>query len=231
MTPEFAALQALLERRHSCRAFLSRPVEEDRIVALLRAAQRTASWCNAQPWNVVVTRGAATEDFRAKYASWAAAHAPEPDFPFPQEYRGEYLERRRECGWQLYQSVGVERGDREGSRRQALQNYSFFGAPHVAIVTTEDWFGAYGAVDCGGYVGTFLLAAAALGLGAVAQAALASHPRLIREHFGLAPTQRVVCGISFGYEDADHPANGFRTARAPLEQAVRLVDGGSGGQY
>ena len=45
--------------------------------------------------------------------------------------------------------------------------------------------------------------ATALGLGSIAQAALASHPQVIREHFGLPQTQRILCGISFGYADAE----------------------------
>jgi hypothetical protein len=33
----------------------------------------------------------------------------------------------------------------------------------------------------------------------------------------------VICGIAFGYEDPQHPANGFRTDRAPLEDTVRWL--------
>lgn len=45
-------------------------------------------------------------------------------------------------------------------------------------------------------------------------------PRMVRRHFNLPPPQRGVCGISFGYPDTEHPANGFRTARAALEDVV-----------
>ena len=34
----------------------------------------------------------------------------------------------------------------------------------------------------------------------------------------------MVCGVSFGYEDIEHPANSYRTSRAPLTQAVRFLD-------
>jgi len=34
----------------------------------------------------------------------------------------------------------------------------------------------------------------------------------------------VVCGLAFGFEDATHPANGFRTSRAPLTDVVQWVD-------
>lgn len=223
MKPTILQLQELLRERHSCRAFLPEQVDDATITTLLETAQRTPSWCNAQPWNVIVTRGAATNAFRNAYSSWVLNNDPNPDFAFPSEYRGVHQERRRATGWALYEALGIERGDRVASREQALKNYQFFDAPHVAIITTEDWFGPYGAVDCGGYVTSMLLAAAALRLGAVAQAALASHPELVRDHFKLPETARIVCGISFGYEDVDHPANSFRTNRADLTNVARLV--------
>ena len=34
----------------------------------------------------------------------------------------------------------------------------------------------------------------------------------------------LLCGIAFGYEDSAHPANTFRTSRAPLAQAVHWVE-------
>lgn len=218
-----AALERLLHRRFSCRGFLPQPVAPELIERVLALAQRTASWCNAQPWQLAITRGAGTERFRQ--AMFAHAREPAaPDFPWPREYQGAYLQRRRECGFALYESVGVARGDREGSARQTLKNFRFFGAPHVAVVSTAEALGVYGAIDCGAYVANFMLAARSLGVACIAQAALASHSGLIRAHFGLGDDRRVVCGISFGYEDSGHPANRFRTTRAPLEEAVRWVD-------
>ncbi|HMN70285.1 MAG TPA: nitroreductase [Rhodoblastus sp.] len=221
---EDAVLASLLGRRFSCRAFTSEPVPRATIDRILELAQRTASWCNSQPWQVVVTGGSATEEFRsALYVHASATHAQgDPDFPFPREYHDIYLARRRESGFQLYDALGVGRGDRDAYLRQVLENFRFFGAPHVAIVTSDEALGVYGAVDCGAYVANFLLAAEANGIAAIPQAALASYPELIRSHFGLGPDRRVVCGISFGRADASHPANSYRTSRAALADVVRM---------
>jgi nitroreductase len=70
-------------------------------------------------------------------------------------------------------------------------------------------------------VSNFLLAARSLGVASIPQAALASHSAYIREYFGIGSDRVVVCGISFGYEDASHEANGFRTERASLNEAVK----------
>ncbi len=190
--------------------------------SIFKKAQRTPSWCNAQPWKVIVTSGEATERFRAELFEHAKKGvAPNPDFPFPREYRGEYLARRRECGFQLYEAVGVKRGDRDAGDRQRLENFRFFGAPHAAIVTTDEALGVYGYVDCGAYVNNFMLAARGEGVASIAQAALAAYPDLVRAHFGLAKDRWVVCGLSFGYEDPAHPANRFRTSRAAEADVVR----------
>lgn len=214
----------LLAARHSCRGFRDEQVGRATIERILGLAQRTASWCNAQPWQVIVTAGGATERFRQAYLAYAASNAPAPDFPFPREYRGVYLQRRRESGLQLYRCVGIGRADLEGRKRQERENFRLFGAPHVAIVTTDEALGVYGAIDCGAWVGNFMLAAQSLGVATIAQGALALHSGFVREYFGLGEDRRVVCGVSFGYEDPDHPANGFRTSRAEVHDAVSWFD-------
>ncbi len=217
-------LRRLMQARQSCRAYLAEPVPHETIHRMLEVAQQTASWCNAQPWHVVVAGGAAADEFRRVYGRVAAqGEEPRPDFGFPAEYRGAYLARCRACGAQLYASVGIERHDRDGARRQGLLNFEFFGAPHVAIVTCPAHLGIYAAVDCGAYVVNLMNAATALGLGCIAQAALAAYPSVVRRHFALPEDQLVVCGVAFGYPDPKHPVNSFRTTRATLDEAVSWV--------
>jgi nitroreductase len=214
-------LERLLTDRWSCRGFTDEQVPRDVIERLLTIAQRTPSWCNTQPWQLVITSGEETTKLREALLTsfdWAGS-----DFEFPVSYNGVYRERRRESGWQLYEAVGVEKGDREASALQMLRNFEFFGAPHVAILTTDADLGVYGAIDCGLYVDSFLLAAQALGLGACAQAALAAGSPFLRDYFDLADSRRVVCGISFGYADPDHPTATYRTSRVGLEDVVTFV--------
>jgi nitroreductase len=225
MSDDLDVIENLLVERKSCRGFRGDPVPAALIERLLTIAQRTASWCNSQPWQVVITRGEGTEAFRSALHSYAASGASgTPDFPFPREYRGEYLARRRDSGFRLYAAVGIGRDDAKGKAHQSLENFRLFGAPHVAIITSDEALGPYGAVDCGGYVANFLMAAQAAGLATIPQAALAHHSAFVRQHFGLGDDRRVVCGISFGYADPDHPANAVRTPRAAIADIVRFVD-------
>lgn len=217
-------LASLLDERWTCRQFLPDEVPRETIERLLALGQRTPSWCNTQPWQVVVTSGEATHRLRKELLEHVLSQPAASDFEFPAAYTGAYLERRRACGFQLYDSVGIVKGDAEGTLRQGLRNFEFFDAPHVAVVTTEADLGVYGAVDCGLYVNTFLLGAQSLGLAAAPQAALASYSPFLREHFDIPDNRRVVVGISFGYADIDHPVNAFRTSRAPLADTVTWHD-------
>jgi len=217
---EAETLSDLLHRRHSCRAFRQEPVPDDMIERIVTIAGRAPSWCNAQPWQVIVTRPAETDRLRDALAAHARSAPTAPDIVFPERYGGLHQERRRACGRALYEAVGIARGDREASSRQMFENFRFFGAPHVALVTTEAELGTYGAVDCGAFVTVFTLAAEASGVASIPQAAIASHSPFLREWFGLPDNRQVVCGISFGFKDSEHPANAFRTDRAPIGEIL-----------
>ena len=218
-----SVLEQLLRARHSCRGFLPETVPRRVQLRILGLAQRSASWCNAQPWRVHVTEGGATERLRESLLAPVSETEPGPDFEWPRAYQGVYRQRRFDCAMQLYDSLGIPRGDRVASAQQARENFRFFGAPHVAMITSDASLGVYGAVDCGAFVGSFLLAAASLGIASIPQAALAARPQRVRDFFSLDESRLVVCGISFGYEDEMHSANGFRTLRAELDDVVNFV--------
>jgi len=100
--------EELVRNRYSCRKFLPEPVLRPTIERILDLAQQTPSWCNVQPWQVVLVTGGAVTSFRDSLLAHAAGgHSPKPDFPFPLRYEGIYRERRKICGVQLYQALGI----------------------------------------------------------------------------------------------------------------------------
>jgi len=218
MSDDFKTLTRLLAARYSCRAYLDDPVPEDVIEKIILAAGRAPSWCNAQPWQVTVTHGAETNRFREALLHAVATDKPKPDLPWPSGYPGVYGDRRRACGYQLYDALGIAHQDKTARAEQSQQNFHFFGAPHVAIISSESDLGPYGAMDTGGFVTAFMLAATSLGLGSIAQASVAAYAAMIRAHFKLPDTRHILCAISFGYADEAHPANSFRTARAGVAE-------------
>lgn len=222
---QYDTLADILNARYSCRAFLPDPVPDDTVTQIVDAARHVPSWCNAQPWQVSITRGDATERFRSALTEAAMGGAtPKPDLDWPKGYSGDYAARRRSCGFQLYDAVGIEKSDRKARQAQMLRNYALFDAPHVAIVHSPAELGPYGAMDTGGFVTAFTLAATALGVASVAQAAIAAYAPLVRDLMGIGEDRLVLCAISFGYADKDAPANKFRTTRASPAQIIDWQD-------
>ncbi|KIC50840.1 nitroreductase [Tateyamaria sp. ANG-S1] len=217
---DFDNLDAVLSARFSCRAFRGDPVPRADIERIIATAQKVPSWCNAQPWQVIVTAGAETDRFRDALYAAARTTPPAPDMPWPEGYPGIYGMRRRACGFQLYDAVGIEKGDRAASAQQMMENYRLFGAPHVAIITSPKVLGPYGAMDTGGFVSAFCLAAQALGIATIPQAAIAAQAPFVRDHFTIAEDRNILCAISLGYADMDHPANSFRTDRAHVTDVM-----------
>jgi nitroreductase len=221
---DFAILRGLLDARYSCRAFRTEKIPRADIERIIAAAQRTPSDCNIQPWHVTILCGDSLESLRrAMYERAASGASPISDIALIEKYTGVYQDRRRECGWALYEAVGIARGDRQASGVQALENFQFFGAPHLALITVSASLGVRGAIDCGGYVLAFMLAAQALGIATIAQASIAYRADIVREELRLREDRMVVCGIAFGRADETHPANSFRMGRAPIAETVEFI--------
>lgn len=218
-------LQTLLRDRFSCRAYKPDQVPKDVIETILRDAGRSPSWCNVQPWQVHVTSGECTEAFRKTMLDAFDNTTPQADYFYPTSYTDVRKQRARTCGFQLYNAVGIERHDRKGRIEQMRKNFSFFGAPHIAVITSHKELGPYGALDCGGFMTSFCLSAVAQGVATIPQASIAYYADAVRTHLDVPEDQLVLAAISFGYAKHDHAANNFRTERASLDEMVKWHTG------
>ena len=217
----FDTLSTLLHTRYSCRSFLPEPLPRATIEAILVTAQRTASWCNAQPWQLTIASGATLERLRVALQSHMANAAPAPDLPWPREYRGVYQERRRECGWGLYEALGIAKGDREASARNRRRRTSPCSVHRMwpSSAATRPW------ARMAPWIAARMWAASCWPRTAWAWAPSRrlhwqSYPGVLREVLGIGEDRSIVCGISFGMADTAHPANHFRTTRADPASSV-----------
>ena len=78
--PYLATLSKLLDQRYSCRGYLDREVEDLTVQEIVTAASKVPSWCNAQPWKVIVTRGEKTKAFSDVLVHAAETQEMNPDF-------------------------------------------------------------------------------------------------------------------------------------------------------
>ncbi len=212
-----------LRARRSVRGFRSEPVPHETLRAIFAAAQCAPSWCNIQPWRVVVTSGEATQRLTRALCEAATTSPPSPDFAWPGEFPEPYNTHRRECGRALYTAMNVARTDAQGRHRAWMRNYEAFDAPHVAIVSVDRRLGPYAFLDLGCWLQSLMLAAWEQGVACCAQASLSTHPSVLRAALAIPDDEGVVFGLAIGFEDAAVPANACRTGRADVDANVRFV--------
>ena len=62
------SFEELTKRRQSCRNFMDKPVEREKIEKMLSVARLTPSACNSQPWRLhVVYDSEKVKEFEANY--------------------------------------------------------------------------------------------------------------------------------------------------------------------
>lgn len=216
------AFEKIVRVRHSCRAFLPTPVPETLLKKVLEDAQCAPSNCNTQPWLVHIVSGDKLATLSKAILEKNAAGAYSPDFSFDMDgFHGCYEARKDAQGKAYYEALNITRDDAQTRQSVLARNYSFFDAPHVALLFMPS-FGdnVRTAGDVGMYGQTFLLSLVAHGLAGIPQTSLGFFAGTIREILAIPDEHKMLFGISFGYADQKASANQVRTDRAALAETV-----------
>ena len=215
-----------VEQRASVRGFTDREVDRAVIERVLRAASRAPSGGNLQPWKLYVLTGEPLAAVKRRVGERVAGRdAPDaPEYPiYPAGLTTPYRDRRFACGELLYSALGIPREDKGGRLRQFAHNFEFFGAPVGAFCYIDRQMGPPQWSDVGMYLQTVMLLLEAEGLSSCAQEAWSMYHRSVAEVVGPPDELMLFCGMAIGFRDPDHPANGVRMERAPLEETVSLL--------
>lgn len=210
------AFKTIVESRRSVRAYKSEPVTQEVLDNIFTLANRAPSNCNTQPWLTHVASGEKIEVLRERIPENMANGIVSFDYPYDGKYKGVYKRRQHDAAYQMYSALGIPREDKQRRMEAFFTNYSFFGAPHVAFLFMPENFGLREACDVGMYAQNLMLSMAAHGVASCPQTALGFHADLIREVLDIDPANKLLFGISFGYEDETAPVNNARTDRAEI---------------
>jgi nitroreductase len=215
-------LDKAINERISVRAYLQIPVEKAVIEEILSLAVKAPSWGNTQPWELAVIGGKAKDELADDLCALVMQGAkPSPDFPMPEKFSGEYMDRYRMTGKRLFELAGIARDDSTARFNQFLSMFKGFGAPNlIYIILDEVLPTAYPIFDAGGIANYISLLATSRGLGTCMMAALAMYPEPIRKKLNLPANKKIVLGLSLGYPDAGNPVNSLKTTREDIQKTV-----------
>ena len=218
---------AAARTRRSIRSYKADPVPVEIVREIVALGRHAPSGSNIQPWRVHVLTGATLK--RVGSAIQRAFLDDEPGHRRDYDYYTDpivepYLARRRQCGWGLYGTLGIGRGDREKSKAYRATNYNFFGAPVGLIFTIDRKLEKGSWLDYGMFLQTIMLAARARGLHTCAEAAIASYPDIVRRELDVSNEWIVICGMAMGYADPDAVINTFQPPRIALEDYAMFLD-------
>ncbi len=219
--------------RHSVRAFLNTPIEQQTIKDILTVASRAPSGTNTQPWKVYVVIGQKRDEMVERvcqaqleiYESPELAHQYSETFAYyPQTWVSPYIDRRRENGWGLYGLLGIQKGEKEKMATQQLRNYQLFDAPVALFFTVNKAMGIGSKMDISMMIQNVMVAAKARGLDTCPQAAWNHFHPIVLEVLGAPEDEELVCTVALGYADPDHIVNTFITPRIPVEEFAVFLD-------
>ncbi len=212
--------EAVMTRR-TIRAFKQKPVPEEVIKEVLELARHAPSNSNTQPWRIDIVSGEARVKLQAAiFAEMQSGVKPNPAFPpGGSGLKGRYKERQRECAFQYYGAVGIDKEDKKARAELSLKNWEFFGAPHAAFLSYPETMHRANAIDIGIFLQTIMLLFVERGIASCPQGALATFPGPVKEMLPIPEGNAILCGLSFGYPDMDAQINSdaAKMGREPIE--------------
>jgi nitroreductase len=214
----------IVEERRSVRGFLPKPLTSDQLKEVFELAQKAPSNCNTQPWQVYVASGKSRDALSQKLSESIMLGKMSMDFDYQGKYEGVYKERQHQAAGELYNAMDIAREDKAKRNEAFFNNFSFFGAPHVAFIFLPEPFGIREAADVGMYAQNLMLSLTAHGFASCPQTALSFDADTVRDVLEVPSHHKLLFGISLGYEDRDSSANRCRVPRAPIDQCVQFVD-------
>ena len=232
-------ISQFLASRRSTRDFLPTPVPPEIINQILTDALTAPSWSNTRPFKVAVATGEVKDRISGEFLSrwqvlsqimrkglrnklrliYSRYGLPTTNRSIVKPYVAELKPRAERVGRELYQSLGVQRGDRTARDMQWGKNYSFFGAPVELFIYIHKSLHIYAASDAGLMMENLMLSAHGYGLGACAQGAVNIWDDVVREEFEVSKDYRLLCGIAIGYP-SDAKVNSFQANRIDVSELL-----------
>ena len=216
----------VVKSRRSIRGYLDKPVPKELIREILEIAMRAPTSMNSQPWNFYVVAGEVLDRIRKGNVERNVAGVPDSrEFRMGPPYAGVHRDRQVEIAVQLFQAMGIERGDKEKRMDWVLRGFRQFDAPVCVIVTYDRELSGSDDTpfDCGAVTTALVNAAWSRGLGCVINSQGIMQSPVVREHAGIPDDQVIMKAVAMGWPDESFPANAVVSERKSVDEAARFV--------
>ena len=226
-----------LKSRRTTRDFSSKEVSPALIDELLEDFLTAPSWSNTRPFKVAVATGERRNRLSAEFQKrWVVLSdalrgswwkkiklvlrwygLPTSNWSISRPYVAELKPRSQRVGKELYEFIGIQRGDRKKRDEQWGRNYDFFGAPVEIFIYIHKSLHIFAANDAGLALENLILSAHARGLGTCLQGAVSVWDDAIRKEFEISKDYKLLCGLAIGYP-SDAKINQFKAHRIDVEE-------------
>ena len=222
-----------IKSRMSIRGFKPDPVPKEVLFDLLRVSTRSPSGVNCQPWEIYIVVGEALKklgksyvgQFRQGIKPHPVAFAGQATKGLSPKLYGVYRKRQVQLAKQMFQILGIKKGDEKKLQEYYEKMYRFYDAPAVIIITADERLLITSvSLDIGLLTQTIALAAQAYGLGTCVMRAIVDYPTQARGVVKIPRAKQLIIGLAIGYPDWDDPINKLRSERESLDKIVNLVE-------
>jgi len=207
-----------IETRRSIRAFKDTPIPEETLNNVLKAASKSPSYTNTQPWEVAVVCGKKKEELSKIIRDLAGKKAETyPDLPMPKAWPPEHEARAKGHGARRMAALSVERDDEAAREKLRLMNFEFYGAPCAVLLFMDGSLNEWSVFDMGLFTQNLILAAHSFGVESCLQASVTNYAPEIKKFLGVPKSKKLVICISLGYPDNEAKLNTYQAIKQKPE--------------
>jgi len=214
-----------IRTRTSTRRFTTETVSKVLLKDIIEIAQRSPSYRNCQPWEVVVVSGEKKEALSALLIHLAEkGEVPKPDIPAPQSWPEDIQKRVESHIKKRAEYSGLNMADPDYMKNNLIANFRFYGAPHVIFLFQDSSLSNWQILDMGMFAQSLMLAAHSRGLGMIPQVYLTYYPSDVKKFLQIPESKRLVLGLSIGYPDPKDKVNSYRSDRVPVGKIIKWIE-------
>ncbi|MBQ9390187.1 MAG: nitroreductase [Synergistaceae bacterium] len=207
----------VVKKRIGKRSFSDKQITEQDLCEIVKDAQRSPSWANAQATHVYIATGETLKKIKAEHFE-RVDKAEKGNSEIPTVSRNNWGEKSVACQDQLMKDWGDFLGD---LKPFILSQKVLYNASAMVYLTVPKTAPQWALIDLGAFAQTLMLAACDRGIGSTPAHEIVKFPDEVRKNMNIPDDEIIAMGIALGYP-TDEKINQFVSKRLPVEEVLTL---------